>query len=304
MDDWTWTTTAHSDAVLALEARSDRARTDGRRLRMLVLADVHFDSPHADRRLLTKLLRQAADDDCPVVCIGDFFDLMQGRHDPRRSPSDILPQYASRMDYYDAVIEDAVRTVVPTGARFAMLGRGNHEMKVLKHEGTDVLARFARDLGRETGTYPHVGGYGGWVVVRLGEATSSSWRCPVTIKYFHGAGGGGPVTRGVIGTARRAVYLPDADVVLTGHIHEEWSVTIARERLTRQGRVYLDEQLHVCVPALKEEYGDGGMGWHVERGAPPKPTGAVWLDLVVRSEQLPGRRANTYRVIPQAVRAR
>ena len=29
----------------------------------------------------------------------------------------------------------------------------------------------------------------------------------------------------------------------------------------------------------KEEYGDGSKGWHVERGAPPKPVGGRILEL-------------------------
>ncbi len=35
----------------------------------------------------------------------------------------------------------------------------------------------------------------------------------------------------------------------------------------------------VRTPAYKEEYNDGKGGWHVERGAPPKPLGGRWLVL-------------------------
>ena len=38
-----------------------------------------------------------------------------------------------------------------------------------------------------------------------------------------------------------------------------------------------DIQTHIKIPTYKEEYGDGFKGWHCERGAPPKPIGAVWL---------------------------
>ena len=37
----------------------------------------------------------------------------------------------------------------------------------------------------------------------------------------------------------------------------------------------------MSIPTYKEEYIDGYGGWHVERGAAPKPIGAVWLRLFV-----------------------
>jgi hypothetical protein len=38
----------------------------------------------------------------------------------------------------------------------------------------------------------------------------------------------------------------------------------------------------------KEEYGVGAGGWHVERGAPPKPLGGRILTFSVRREQRDG----------------
>jgi len=85
------------------------------------------------------------------------------------------------------------------------------------------------------------------------------------------------VTKGVIQTNRRASYIADADVIFTGHVHEEWTVTTMREELTPSGHVYHRRQIHVCGATYKDEYKDGDGGWHVETGKPPKPTGAVWL---------------------------
>jgi hypothetical protein len=33
----------------------------------------------------------------------------------------------------------------------------------------------------------------------------------------------------------------------------------------------------IRTSAYKEEYGDGSKGWHIERGASPKPIGGRWL---------------------------
>ena len=121
------------------------------------------------------------------------------------------------------------------------------------------------------------GGYGGWVRF-ICQMTKTRTR-RIDLKYFHGSGGGGPVTRGVIQTNRMAVYLPDADIVVSGHTHDQWIVPVARERISTAGEVKMDEQSHVRCGTYKDEYGDGFGGWHVERGAPPKPLGALWLRL-------------------------
>jgi len=71
--------------------------------------------------------------------------------------------------------------------------------------------------------------------------------------YHHGWGGGGPVTRGMIDTNRMAVY-QDAEIVWTGHTHDQWIVPIRRQRLSNAGIPYLDEQLHVRTPGYKMNF--------------------------------------------------
>ena len=57
---------------------------------------------------------------------------------------------------------------------------------------------------------------------------------------------------------------------------------------TTHGKIYHDEQLHLKVPSYKEEYVDGYGGWHIERGGPPKPTGAMWLRFSARKTKKDG----------------
>jgi hypothetical protein len=106
---------------------------------------------------------------------------------------------------------------------------------------------------------------------------TSTGRSSLRLKYYHGSGGGGPVTRGVISTNRQSVYLPDADFVLNGHVHDAYYVPIQRERLNSSLRVRQDTVHFIRVPGYKDEYAEGAGGWHVERGGPPKPLGAAWL---------------------------
>ena len=99
------------------------------------------------------------------------------------------------------------------------------------------------------------------------------------MKYFHGSGGEAPVTRGATQTNRQAVFLPDADIVVNGHSHNDYHIPITRENITNRGKQYFTIQHHIRIPGYKQGYGDGTKGWEIERGGVPKPIGAFWMRL-------------------------
>ena len=107
------------------------------------------------------------------------------------------------------------------------------------------------------------------------------------------------MTKGVIQTNRIANYTPDANVVLTGHTHDDWIFSIPRQRISQNGRVYRDEQLHVRCPGYKDAWGDGSGGWEVERGMGPKNIGSVWLGVTLTRSKSDVQRLNL-----EAVRAK
>lgn len=251
---------------------------------LLLGADHHIDSPHSQRDLLQRHLRQARERQAGILQFGDLFDLMQGRYDPRSRKSEIRPEH-QRDDYLDQVIDDAAGIWAPYGDLLLFQSPGNHERSILKRLETDPITRFGREVERlwradnpTTPTSVHIGKYTGWIKIRFRRAgaTRPSGVKTWNLAYTHGYGGGGPVTRGVIQTNRRAVYLPDAHIVLSGHIHESWYLEIPRERLLGSGRVVNDLQIHMQLPTYKEE-SLMQEGWHRERGAPPKPLGGWWL---------------------------
>jgi hypothetical protein len=238
----------------------------------LLMSDVHWDNPHCDRALLSKVLKQARARNAPIMDIGDFHCAMQGKFDKRASKSDLLPEHAQG-DYLDALVRTADEYLAPYADLLTLRGYGNHETSIKKHHETDLVERLTERL-RARGSPARTGGFSGFVRFYVSRGQS---RQSLTYWYHHGHGGGGPVTRGVIQSNRHAVFLADADIVHTGHTHDTWIVPISRIRLTRAGKVEHCRQVHVSTPGMKEEYGDGHGGWHIERGAPPKPVGAAWL---------------------------
>jgi len=240
----------------------------------LLSSDRHHDNAHTDWDLEAKHLKEAVNRQAGIIDIGDMHCAMQGKWDKRADRSALREQYRQG-EYLDSLVKLASDFYAPYAQNFVIVGRGNHETAIVKRHETDITERTCELMSHMSGNKVHAGGYGGWIILRA--HLGSKKMHVIRIKYFHGSGGGGPVTRGVIQTNRMSVFLPDADLVVTGHTHDNWVLPIARERINRNGQIYMDDQTHVRCGTYKDEYGDGFGGWHIERGGPPKPLGAVWL---------------------------
>jgi len=245
---------------------------------VLLSFDRHHDNPKSDNAMELRHLKQAKERNAIIIDGGDLFCAMQGKYDPRGTKKDLKPEHA-KGDYLDSLVNTAAKFYAPYAKNFAIMALGNHETNIAKRHETNLTERLAEKLNDKEGSSIKVGGMSGWVKFQIMYhsqcMTKNMW-------YHHGYGGDAPVTKGTIQTNRQAVYLPDAHIVATGHTHNEWQFPIARIRLTNKGSIYHDEQLHLKVPSYKEEYSDGYGGWHIERGGPPKPTGALWLRFSAR----------------------
>lgn len=251
-----------------------RIELEGKSTKLAVISDVHWDNPKCDRKQLKRHLDYCKENNIPIFINGDFFCMMQGKYDPRRSKKDILPEH-NKVNYIDAVIEDAVNWWSPYSSLICVIGYGNHETSIIKNLETDPLQRFVDLLNYTNKTQVSTGGYGGWLIIKVNDGNKTMSK---NIKYFHGSGGGGIVTKGAINLTRSLEMYENMDVFVMGHIHENASRNDVRESLeyNKGKRAYelTKKQIHLAIcGTYKEEYGDGAFGWHVERGAPVKPTG-------------------------------
>lgn len=247
----------------------------------LLRSDAHHDNAHTDTVMERRHLQECADRDGLVLDNGDLHCAMQGRWDKRADRSALRPEYQYG-NYLDRLVDEAVKFYEPFSRNLCMMGLGNHETAILKHHETNLTERTVELLKAKGSVNLHSCGYAGWVRVVIKDAsrTGSLW-----IYRHHGYGGGGPVTRGTIQTSRMAVYLPDADIVWTGHTHDAWVMPIERYRVTEFDRPYTDRQTHVRTPGYKDEF-TPQEGWTIERGGPPKPRGAVWLKVWLTRQSL------------------
>jgi UDP-2,3-diacylglucosamine pyrophosphatase LpxH len=236
----------------------------------LLLSDLHWDNPHCDRSLLKKHLDEAVSRNAGILIFGDLFCAMQGKYDPRGNKASIRPEH-NVTNYLDALVDSAIEYFKPYAKNIKLITPGNHETSILRRLETDITARLCAGLGVEMGTYA------GWVIVRMIRNNKPS--VSKAISYHHGYGGGGAVTKDIIQASRKAVYLPDADIIVSGHTHDRWIFPIQRVRLNNAGRQHLEEQLHLKLGTYKDEYTEAG-GWAVEKGMPPKSSGGIWLEFI------------------------
>jgi len=258
--------------------------------KVLLISDLHWDNPKCDRDLLKKHLDQAVKGNHDILINGDLFCLMQGAYDPRKSKSDIRPEH-NHANYFDAIINTAVDWFAPYAHLIKLVGYGNHETAILKRQETDIIERFVTLLNYKTGSAIQVGGYGGWIRYQFNDGSNTQ---SFKIKYMHGFGGGGAVTRGTIQHNRMSVNVEGADAIWMGHVHEDYEMTYTVEELTNKDTVMLRDILMIRTSAYKEEYGDGSKGWHIERGASPKPIGGRWLIMKPFRDEKTNRKINAY----------
>ena len=259
--------------------------------RVLLISDLHWDNPKCDRELLKKHLDEALKGSHDILINGDLFCLMQGAYDPRKSKGDIRPEH-NVANYFDAIVNTAVEWFAPYAHLIKFVGYGNHETSILKRQETDIIERFVTLLNYKCKTDVQVGGYGGWI--RYCFLDKSGKIKSYVIKYMHGFGGGGAVTRGTIQHNRMSVNVEGADAIWMGHVHEDYELTYTVEQLTQQDTVVLKDILMIRTSAYKEEYGDGSKGWHIERGASPKPIGGRWLIMKPHRTENMGRKIHAY----------
>ena len=242
----------------------------------LLLSDVHFDSVKCDRDMLKDHLDKALALKASVYIFGDWFDLMQGMYDPRRSYSSLRPEYKS-ITYLDDVINDAVEFLEPYKEVLAMVGRGNHETNIEKRLSTSPIDRLVGALGGGIMAGP----YSGWVqLVYSRNANNHGGRHQRMLHFHHGYGGNAPRSKGVLNVDLDQKEWPDADVIVSGHTHQKWHVPMSVERITDRLNTYEDTVHHLKLGSYKKL--DRFAGWEVEKGFQQPRLGGWWMDAELR----------------------
>lgn len=247
---------------------------------LLVISDVHYDSVKCDRDLLTKHFQTIKGKEGLVVINGDWFDLMQGKYDPRGSKYDIRPEY-NRGDYIDHVIRDSADWLAQWKVPI-ILGQGNHETNILRRLETNPAERLVERL-RMQGVDAWLGGYSGWIVFRSirkkGNGTSNPEMIATTMHYHHGYGGAAPRSKGIMRADIAQQQHPDADIIIRGHDHNKWHLPVTVRRLNGYYNKEQDSTVHNLQTGSYKKQGDRYAGWETEKGFSITRMGGWYVDL-------------------------
>lgn len=265
--------------------RMDTESGEGWEQWFLLRSDAHHDHAEADRDAELAHLREAQERNAGIIDIGDLFCAMQGKWDKRSDRSALREEYQCG-PYLDTLVDEATKHYGPFAREWISMSPGNHETAIIKNHETNLTERLVARMNAEHGGTIERLPYANWIIFRVYVGQKKHLKMG-SVKYygFHGSGGGGPVTKGVIQTNRRAASIEGASVIHTGHVHESWNLDTVTERCNEIGRPIRRTVTHVSTPGYKDEFAPGD-GWHVETGKPPKPKGAAWLRLYWRNDEL------------------
>ena len=253
-------------------------RTVGKFMRVLNCSDIQIDSKECDRDLLEKHCKEAD----YIKIYGDLFDLMQGKHDKRRSYSDLKDQYKAS-NYIDEVVKDAVEFFKPFAKKLIFASLGNHETSVINNLGTNPLSAFCM-LMRMHGSPVVEGTYQGYIVEQFKihpEANGSGNAKGTLITAFHHGSGGAPQkTEGMLEMEGDKAKFPNADIVMKGHNHFKWhNPGQTRFWLNRNHKIEKKVQHHVRLGTYKQSKVTDG--WEIEKGFKPTPIGGYFVDYIL-----------------------
>lgn len=242
-----------------------------------VMADLHWDNPKCQRAVLRHDLEKAKRLNAMIAMTGDVYCLMQGKYDPRQAKGDTMPEH-NKPNYLNRVLSSSLEFFEPYADNIFMVSYGNHECSIVDRSGFDMIEGLVSGLNTASRKLPVIkGNYNGYI--RLNFRVNQTKQQSILWYYTHGHGGGGEVTKGVLQAGRRAVWNPDAKIVTSGHIHEQWVMHYPRYRITDTNKAYLDSQVHIQTGTYKEEYADGKPSYHTLKGRPPKPIGCTFFRL-------------------------
>lgn len=238
----------------------------------LLISDVHWDNPNCERDLLKRDLDLAVKRGAGIFSFGDWFCAMQGKADPRNTKDNVREEHRGG-NYFDLLVDTAAEWLAPYANNIVMMSEGNHEWNIRRRWETDLHRRLTQSLGVQMmRTW-------GFVRFHFDSKKLNGGRSRQIMYFHHGYGGGGPVTKGVIQHQRDSAMVADADILVSGHIHEQTLVSAPVLGVNHNGQYYVRNRINLRCSTYKNEFKVDE--WHAQQGRGPKPLGGWWIRFFV-----------------------
>lgn len=218
------------------------------RLSVLLLSDLHIDSPKADLRWLKGIMNDAVASGSGIVIIGDLYDIMGMKYDKRSLKSDIRKDLQED-DYIMRVAKLGADFLAPYADNILLVSRGNHEtsldrrIEMTLFEITNLI--LFKEHGKQINFTEQYEGF-----IRFQGLYGTS-RFGKTLYFHHGSGGNATMSFGTLNIKRQAAII-EADIYASGHLHTAWSKPLVRMRLTNNGTIEMVETIHLQLGTSKD----------------------------------------------------
>lgn len=176
--------------------------------RIYILSDLHIGDPHVNEQNIYDRIQRIVDDKHGLCILnGDILNTAL-----RNSVSDVYGELMSPRQQ----LEYAVKLFTPIRDKIIGANAGNHENRVYKNDGIDMMRIVCRELGCEDRYAPE----GVLIFLSIGKQSAKLHNDPVqyTIYATHGSGGGRKEGAKAIRLADMASIV-DADIMIHSHTH-------------------------------------------------------------------------------------
>jgi len=247
----------------------------------LFCSDIHLDSIGCKRDILKRHFDEIVKADGLIFIFGDLLDVMGSYGDRRLQREDIDPLFIKHgRTYLDLVAEYTIEFLKPYAKNIGLISYGNHEKTINKFHNHDILRSIVWALNLDEDVNIQLGGYSGWVFLRMKNINVSQ---VCNIHYHHGFGGNAKRSKGMLDVQIEAMKYPDAHILVRGHTHQKWyDPSTARMRVTRNGRIYKDKIKYIQSGSYVDGIGAGKSGWPVEKNFNPTDIGGWFVDFKLK----------------------
>lgn len=208
------------------------------------ISDLHIDG-NCLKSKLKQHLNIMKEENADIYIIGDIFDAMQGKNDPRSLKS-MLKNNQIQGTYFNNIIKEAYEFLKPYKDNIKGIGYGNHEISVIKHYEIDLIQILAEKLGCQ------ILGYDGFLMLSYRYGKNGHGNI-TRVYYTHGNGGNAPVTDGHIQMKRR-LDTKDADVYISGHVHKGVFIFPVKYSVNNNGKLKIKETIHAQLGAFLSSF--------------------------------------------------
>lgn len=241
-------------------------------LQLFIASDIHIDSALCDQMLFRRHLDRAKEIGAYIIILGDIIDIMQWKGDKRANKAELLPELLdSRGGYLNKIIERTVEFFMPYKENLLLFTYGNHETYHINKLELDILRIIASELDCL------LGGYEGYISILYEDKNSHSMN--KRIFYTHGAtNSNAPMTMGVLTHKRMDIWVRDADIILTGHLHKTFYYEETVMYLSRNNQRNYKTVLHLQLPTYKKR--EAFVGYGIQRSMSPPAIGSYLIELI------------------------